>query len=628
MDGLTRVDYPDGNYVSYKYDKSNRLTKVSTAFGDTAYQYDALDRITRVVDRNGYATVYEYDANGNRTAVKYANGLTVSYEYDKLNRLICEETIDSDSNVVVKYVYTLGASGERIKVEELDRTVEYTYDELYRLTSETITKGKKVTTYTYAYDSVSNRTLKTVNGVETTYVYNELNQLISENDTTYEYDLNGNLIRVIGTANSALYAYNAENKLIKATVQNGSLVIEESYTYDYQGNRTSKTTHKSNGEFEYTKYLNDNSSLTNVLVEIDENGTAKCVYTIGADLVSQERDGKVSVYLYDGHGSVVGLANESGVVTDTYSYDAFGNLLKSKGSTKNCYRYCGEQFDSTTGLYYLRTRYMDTSTGRFISQDTYQGSSFDPDTLHKYLYANSNPVMYTDPSGYCFLLGSMVIGSYGGTAIDTRNSINGVTLYHKLKSMINAFRPAIASLGKIANSSILPIVTMVSTGTVASITFTYAIKECIIDKVSAIVKTGGCEQTSNNTVYILTEPDNPNEVRYVGRTNDVKKRFSAHANNPLKATNGKKWVPYSIFTGLTPDAARIYEQALISTYVADELKHNRDNKLGGNRINSISPEKFLDSNFLKDYNDAIKKFTELEFSFAECELICLVEGNI
>lgn len=40
------------------------------------------------------------------------------------SRLICEETVDSDSNIVAKYIYTLGASGERIKVEELDRTVE------------------------------------------------------------------------------------------------------------------------------------------------------------------------------------------------------------------------------------------------------------------------------------------------------------------------------------------------------------------------------------------------------------------------------------------------------------------------------------------------------------------------
>ena len=43
---------------------------------------------------------------------------------------------------------------------------------------------------------------------------------------------------------------------------------------------------------------------------------------------------------------------------------------------------------------------MDTSTGRFISQDTYQGTINDPVSLHKYLYANSNPVTYSDPSGY------------------------------------------------------------------------------------------------------------------------------------------------------------------------------------------------------------------------------------
>ena len=402
MDGLTRVDYPDGNYVSYSYDNACRLTKVTTPFGSTSYEYDLLDRLTRVVDRNGYATVYEYDANGNRTAVHYANGFTTTYEYDLLNRLICEKTVDINGDIVVQYIYTLGVAGERNSVTELDRTVEYRYDSLYRLTSETITEGEKTTVYTYAYDNVSNRILKTENGAATEYVYNALNQLVSDSDsgTTYEYDLNGNLIRVIGSAQSALYEYNSENKLVKATVQNGVLVTEESYTYDYQGNRTSKTTHRSDGVTEYVKYLNDNSCLTNVLAEIDSEGSVQAYYTIGADLISQERDGNVSVYLYDGHGSVVGLANESGVVTDTYAYDAFGNLISSTGSTENYYRYCGEQFDETTGLYYLRARYMDTSTGRFISQDTYQGTINDPVSLHKYLYCNSDPVNNIDPSGY------------------------------------------------------------------------------------------------------------------------------------------------------------------------------------------------------------------------------------
>ena len=396
MDGLTRVDYSDGNYVSYSYDNACRLTSVTTPFGTTAYEYDLLDRLTRVVDRNGYATVYEYDANGNRTAVHYANGFTTTYDYDLLNRLVCEKTIDSKDNVVVQYIYTLGVAGERKSVTELDRTVEYSYDSLYRLTSETITEGEKVTAYTYAYDNVSNRILKTVNGEETVYTYNALNQLVSENDIVYEYDLNGNTVRIISPSKSALYVYNAENRLVRATVQSGNNVSVEEYKYDYAGNRIAKSS-----EGEYTKYLLDiNGELTYVLAEIRYDGTEKCYYTRGDELISQERDGKKSYYVYDGHGSVRALADDSGNVTDKYVYDAFGNLISSYGSTKNDFLFAGEQFDPVTGLYYLRARYMNPSVGRFITMDSYEGSIDDPVSLHKYLYANANPVSNSDPSGY------------------------------------------------------------------------------------------------------------------------------------------------------------------------------------------------------------------------------------
>ena len=43
---------------------------------------------------------------------------------------------------------------------------------------------------------------------------------------------------------------------------------------------------------------------------------------------------------------------------------------------------------------------MDTTTGRFTSMDSYLGSVDDPVSLHKYLYANANPVNYIDPTGY------------------------------------------------------------------------------------------------------------------------------------------------------------------------------------------------------------------------------------
>ena len=140
-----------------------------------------------------------------------------------------------------------------------------------------------------------------------------------------------------------------------------------------------------------------------MLAELDYDNAEKCFYTRGDELISQERDGKKSYYFYDGHGSVRALADESGKVTDKYVYDAFGNLISSVGSTKNDFLFCGEQFDPVTGLYYLRARYMNPSVGTFISMDNYEGSIDDPVSLHKYLYANANPVMYSDPIGQKFL---------------------------------------------------------------------------------------------------------------------------------------------------------------------------------------------------------------------------------
>ncbi len=42
---------------------------------------------------------------------------------------------------------------------------------------------------------------------------------------------------------------------------------------------------------------------------------------------------------------------------------------------------------------------MNPSTGTFTGTDSYAGNISDPDTLHKYLYANGNPIKYVDPSG-------------------------------------------------------------------------------------------------------------------------------------------------------------------------------------------------------------------------------------
>ena len=76
------------------------------------------------------------------------------------------------------------------------------------------------------------------------------------------------------------------------------------------------------------------------------------------------------IYVQDGHGSVTALV-ENSKITDTYTYDSYGIMLKKTGDTDNDYLYTGEQYNESTGLYYLRARYMSPETGTFTTMDTY-----------------------------------------------------------------------------------------------------------------------------------------------------------------------------------------------------------------------------------------------------------------
>ena len=89
------------------------------------------------------------------------------------------------------------------------------------------------------------------------------------------------------------------------------------------------------------------------MAETDEDGTLTAAYTRGDE---------TSTYLYDGHGDVRGLMNANGRFSDTYRCNAYGELLASRGNTENHYLYTGEYYDGTSGLYYLRARYMKPST--------------------------------------------------------------------------------------------------------------------------------------------------------------------------------------------------------------------------------------------------------------------------
>jgi RHS repeat-associated protein len=161
------------------------------------------------------------------------------------------------------------------------------------------------------------------------------------------------------------------------------------------------------------------------VVEELVGGAVARQYTYGLQRISQQQlisnTWTPSFYGYDGSGNVRQLTNAAGTVTDTYEYDAFGNSFTKQGTTPNVYLYRGEQYDSDLGLYYLRARYYNPATGRFLSRDPLDGNALDPKTLHKYLYAGGDPVNAMDPTGRNDLVDLatiVVVGAYVAAKID------------------------------------------------------------------------------------------------------------------------------------------------------------------------------------------------------------------
>jgi RHS repeat-associated protein len=173
--------------------------------------------------------------------------------------------------------------------------------------------------------------------------------------------------------------------------------------YDGDGNLVAKTV---NGVT--TKYLIDDLNPTGLpqVMEETANGVVQRRYTYGRQRISETQfiNGAwtTSYYGYDGQGNVRQLTNSAGVVTDTYDYDAYGNLVNHTGTTPNVYLYRGERYDPDMGLYYMCGRWYNPLTGRFMSRDPNEeccSNSIPEAAKNKYIYADSDPVNRVDPSG-------------------------------------------------------------------------------------------------------------------------------------------------------------------------------------------------------------------------------------
>ena len=197
--------------------------------------------------------------------------------------------------------------------------------------------------------------------------------------TTYEYDLNGNLV---GDSNGSFYGYDEENRLVYAKVDG---VVSE-YGISTEGLRVSKGVGNDYTYEESTSYTIDQDG--NVILENGDD-----IIRGHQALAKRTEDGSYYYYIYNGHGDVVMLVDESGNVKNSYAYDAWGKITSETETIPNSIKYAGEYYDAETGFLYLRNRMYDPATRRFTSEDPAR------DQLNWYVYCGNNPVMFVDPWG-------------------------------------------------------------------------------------------------------------------------------------------------------------------------------------------------------------------------------------
>ncbi len=412
-DRLSTLIYPDGRRLDNVYDGNGNRTSLKATVGatvlETTFTYDDAGRLDVVTDPNSGQYDHEYDADGNRTVLAHPNGMLTTYQYDTLNRLT-ELATAGPSGPVQAYQFTLGPAGRRTRIDESGGTFRtYEYDSLYRLTTETVNDtAAEVYQKVVEYDAVGNRMRQTTTGqgaAVVDYTYDTRDRLLAENGVSYGYDATGNRLSKSG---EATYVWDLEDRLIRVELGDGTIVT---HVYDVDGNRVRTESTPPGGPTAVTDFLVDTTrSLSHVVAESDATGDLLAYYVRGDDLLSVIRTGEQRYYHADGLGSIRFLADESGAVTDSYEYTAFGELLVHSGSDLQPYRFAGEPYDPNSGFYYNRARWLDPSQGRFVSMDPFSGVDSDPPSLHKYAYAANDPVDNVDPTGQFSLATQVTVG--------------------------------------------------------------------------------------------------------------------------------------------------------------------------------------------------------------------------
>lgn len=389
---LIKKSIPSWNKaISYTYDKAgNRATMTDPDGGTNTYTYDANNRLIKLVNYANLTTTFAYDNGGRLTRQNNANGTYALYRYDNAGRVDSIIHMKVSGDTIAYNFYTFDKFGNRLTMRDKRGLNVYTYDGAQRLSKVIYGDGS---TETFELDANGNRTVRTKNGVPTSYAYNAADQISSAGPASYSFDANGNMISNTETGYNRIFNYDGLNRLTDVQVTANK---KWQVKYDPFGEKIEKVDTFSMS----ARSIFDGQ---NVLEQYNGNNIVINKYTQALNLDSWlilESNKKDYYYHGDGNNNTMNLTDNKQIVVNDYTYDAYGVRKVNKQDIPNVVCYGGRIYDEDIRFYDLRSRYYNPITSTFLTKDHFQGYVTLPTTINRYAYTSGNPILFIDPDGY------------------------------------------------------------------------------------------------------------------------------------------------------------------------------------------------------------------------------------
>ncbi|WP_461157018.1 RHS repeat-associated core domain-containing protein [Saccharopolyspora tripterygii] len=275
---------PDGTRLEFTYDTEMRLVGVTNEQGLVwRYDYDSAGNLVRETDFNGATVSYRYDAAGQLVERVNAMGETTEFGYDPLGNVVqrrCGTAMTS---------FTFNAGGLLLEAVNEDSRLTYTYDDLGRVTSESV-NGRVVRS---SYDALGRRVRRsTPSGVE----------------SVWEYDANGQPTGLHVAGRTLAFEYDKLGREIGRRLGSGAIINQE---WTASGLLRSQAVTNASGQRSQQRSFRYRAD--GRLIEVD-------------DMVAGSRR-----FALDGRGRVTGV--QAAGWAERYAYDPAGNISSAAWPT-------------------------------------------------------------------------------------------------------------------------------------------------------------------------------------------------------------------------------------------------------------------------------------------------------